>query len=125
MAAPLGLAPYAAFWYKSPDRPHRLTARTDPSHGSNRGSIPREVTRAKTAHRAVFASYNEVSRLGRRLFEVLDDGFHVYRTGEPDVAVFFDLKSHDFAVLRDGFSIPHGCDAHAYKKRRFPDPGFA
>ena len=28
------------------ERPYRLTVRTDPSHGSNRGSIPRKVTDA-------------------------------------------------------------------------------
>ena len=36
------------FWYKNytVSRPYRLMARTAPSHGVNRGSTPRRVTRA-------------------------------------------------------------------------------
>ena len=38
----------AEVWYKNHTRrPHRLTVRTAPSHGVNRGSIPREVTTYK------------------------------------------------------------------------------
>ena len=31
-------------------RPHRLTARTAPFHGANRGSIPREVTKRDSVY---------------------------------------------------------------------------
>lgn len=47
-------------------RPHRLTVRTDPSHGSNRGSIPREVTNGKTAPVGGFSICDLKHDLGSR-----------------------------------------------------------
>ncbi len=53
MTAPRARFLFAKVWemyYHTHARPHRLTVRTAPFHGANRGSIPREVTTAYNPH---------------------------------------------------------------------------
>lgn len=48
--------------------PHRLAARTLDSHSSNRGSIPREGTHKKTAHRRGWFFITILYTLDRYIF---------------------------------------------------------
>lgn len=54
--------------------PHRLTARTAPFHGVNRGSIPREVTTFTMAEVLKIQSPEDVAEVAQRAAEVLRRG---------------------------------------------------